>query len=304
MQIIRIKIINKSNISLKQIMKTKQQYWLIAFLSLFFLYTIPKTQAAQNLEPQRIISAGGSITEILFALDLQDKLVAVDSTSLFPPAVHQLPKVGYFRSLGAEGLMSLNPDLIITAKGAGPDAVLKQVQQLGVEVKSYEESVYTLPAWKQLITNIGNDHDRSTQAEQLIERVSQNLNSHLSNKAARPINAIALLSIGQRGPVVAGKNTVPNLLFELTGINNLAADIEGYKPFSNELLAQQKLDLVLIPSHVIAGLGGKESVCENETLKLAMGAECKVHIMDALLLMGFGSRIDQAAAQIMELANL
>jgi len=41
--------------------------------------------------PERVIAVGGAITEIVYALDAQDRLVAVDSTSTHPPAAADLP---------------------------------------------------------------------------------------------------------------------------------------------------------------------------------------------------------------------
>ena len=275
-------------------------------LSITLLCLVPLlSYAKQNDHETRIISAGGSITEILFALGLGDKLVGVDTTSLYPEEAIELPKVGYFRSMGAEGLMSLNPDIIIAAKGAGPKAALMQVKALGVEVKTYDQSTYTVDAWKQLITRLGNDYSKLLEANQLIEKVTRGLAAQVIERRypEKQLNAVALLSIGQRGPVAAGKNTVPNLLLHLAGINNLAHELKGYKPFSSELLAKKKIDLVLIPSHVISGLGGKESVCQNQIIKIAMTDGCNIYVMDSLLLMGFGTRLDQAVGQIIEQAN-
>lgn len=263
------------------------------------------TYAQADKDKTRIISAGGSITEILFALGLGGNLVGVDTSSLYPEEAKELPKVGYFRSMGAEGLLSLRPDIIIAAKGAGPSAALKQVNMLGVEVRTYDQDTYTVDAWKKLIIDLGDDYSKNIEATRLIEKVTQGLSLQDTQRRFnnKQLNAVALLSIGQRGPVAAGRNTVPNLLLTLAGINNLADALDGYKPFSSELLATQKLDLVLIPSHVIAGLGGKKAVCENQIIKLAMSGGCNIHVMDPLLLMGFGTRLDQAVGQIIEQAN-
>jgi iron complex transport system substrate-binding protein len=207
--------------------------------------------------------------------------------------------------MGAEGLMSLNPDIIIAAKGAGPKAALMQVKALGVEVNTYDQAIYTVDAWKELITSLGSDYSKLSEANQLIEKVTRGLATQAIERRYqdKQLNAVVLLSIGQRGPVAAGENTVPNLLLNLAGINNLAHGLEGYKPFSSELLAKKKLDLVLIPSHVIAGLGGKEAVCQNQIIKIAMTEGCNIYVMDGLLLMGFGARLDQAVGQIIEQAN-
>ena len=93
------------------------------------------------------------------------------------------------------------------------------------------------------------------------------------------------------------------MLFKLAGINNLANELDGYKPFSSELLAEQELDLVLLPSHLIDSLGGTDAICEDTVLKLAMKDGCSVHVMDGLLLMGFGTRLDQAVSEIIEQGN-
>jgi iron complex transport system substrate-binding protein len=59
-------------------------------------------------DASRIVSIGGAVTEILYALGLKDHVVAVDTTSLYPPqALKEKPNVGYMRSLWAEGVHRL-----------------------------------------------------------------------------------------------------------------------------------------------------------------------------------------------------
>ena len=283
----------------------RKQSFIKLFTSLLILSVWPTPSMTQESDGVRIISAGGSITEILFELGMGERLVGVDTSSFYPEAANTLPKVGYFRSLGAEGIMSLNPDIVIAAKGAGPEAALEQIKSLGVEIKTYDQASYTIDAWKELVSRLGQDYSKEDKATQLINKVSQGLQARINQRSftKNSLNAVALLSIGQRGPVAAGQNTVPNLLLKLAGINNLASELDGYKPFSSELLATQKIDLILIPSHVIAGLGGRNAVCQHQVIKLAMPGKCNVHVMDGLLLMGFGARLDQAVGEIIEQAN-
>lgn len=304
MQIIRINIrINKIHlIPLVQMNIKVITFTLLLLASCVNSHANDAKKSPQN--SKRIISAGGSITEILYALNLEQHLVGIDSTSFYPKETQSLPKVGYFRSLSTEGLMSLNPNLIVAAKGAGPKIVLEQLESLGVEVRRYEQSIYDLNAWKDLITDLGKDFDRAKEAQDLIAKTNASLAKIASKYGnhSRPLNAVALLSIGQRGPVAAGSNTVPNFLFTLANINNIAESVEGYKPFSSELLAKEPLDIVFIPSHVVDGLGGIKAVCSNPILKMAMPKKCNVHVMDGLLLMGFGSRVDKAVKEIAEQA--
>ncbi len=282
--------------------------------ALFILLSALQTMAvadeqANNGESQdsyqRVISAGGSITEVIHALGVISKVIAVDTSSMYPPSVSSLPQVGYFRNLGAEGLLSLAPDLLVAARGAGPDSVLTQVQRAGVTVKQFEQSVYTLESWSQLIQEMGVFFGKSSKATELIETALKNIELTRSNRRynENSLNAIALLNSGQRGPTIAGTNTVPDLLLSLAGLNNLAGELEGYKPFSSEMLASNTIDVILVPQHNLESMGGIEGVCANVAIKYATVQGCNVHVMDPLLMLGFGARIDQAVTQVSGFAN-
>ena len=72
-------------------------------------------------DPARIVSIGGAITEILYALGFEDRLAGVDATSLYPTAaLRDKPNVGYMRQLSAEGVLGLNPSLVLAMQGSGP----------------------------------------------------------------------------------------------------------------------------------------------------------------------------------------
>src|SRR5690625_3073533 len=71
-------------------------------------------------DTSRIITIGGSITATTFALKAGKNVVAVDISSTYPPKVQQLPKVPYLRQLTAEGILSLNPTLILASSDASP----------------------------------------------------------------------------------------------------------------------------------------------------------------------------------------
>jgi iron complex transport system substrate-binding protein len=78
-----------------------------------------------NPEAKRIVSIGGTITEILYALGAEDRIVARDSTSFYPDAANSKPDVGYMRALSAEGILGQKPDLILMEEGSGPPPVIE-----------------------------------------------------------------------------------------------------------------------------------------------------------------------------------
>ena len=79
------------------------------------------SRAFAQAATDRIVVAGGVITEVIYALGRQDRIVGVDSTSLFPAeALRQKANIGYVRALSAEGVLSLKPTLVLLIDGAGP----------------------------------------------------------------------------------------------------------------------------------------------------------------------------------------
>ena len=90
----------------------------------------------------RIVSIGGPVTEIVYALGAGDQVVGVDTSSTFPEAATRLPQVGYQRRLSAEGVLSLQPDVVLATSDAGPPAALEQLKAV-VELVEVP-AVYTI----------------------------------------------------------------------------------------------------------------------------------------------------------------
>jgi len=89
---------------------------------------------AQDTYPDksRIVSAGGSITEIIHELGQIDRVVARNTTSNFPASVMDLPDVGYMRRLSPEGVLSVAPDLIIAIEGSGPKETIELLSEADI----------------------------------------------------------------------------------------------------------------------------------------------------------------------------
>jgi ABC-type hemin transport system substrate-binding protein len=111
--------------------------WLFVFNALLL---VPCRAADAQSQPGRVIALGGDITEIVYRLGEQDRLGGRDATSTFPAAAQAIPAVGYFRQLGAEGVLSLKPDLILASASAGPPEVLQQIVATGVAIVQLPDS--------------------------------------------------------------------------------------------------------------------------------------------------------------------
>tara|TARA_B100001115_G_C15433107_1_gene203340 strand:+ start:60 stop:476 length:417 start_codon:yes stop_codon:yes gene_type:complete len=112
---------------------------LLIFFSLLLFYKISFADCSKAKDSSRIVVAGGSITEIIFFLNESKNIVAVDTTSNFPEEAKKLPSIGYVRALSAEGVLSLNPTLIIGESDMGPENVLQQLRKTQIELKILDE---------------------------------------------------------------------------------------------------------------------------------------------------------------------
>src|SRR5690554_3112505 len=96
-------------------------------IMLLVMHSSAGSAVAAEPAVQRVISAGGSISEWLVAVGGEAHLVGVDTTSLHPARLQDLPSVGYQRQLAAEGVLTLQPQLLIGSAEMGPPPVLEQL---------------------------------------------------------------------------------------------------------------------------------------------------------------------------------
>jgi iron complex transport system substrate-binding protein len=263
-------------------------------MSILCFLVISVLANAENAS-NRIISAGGSITEIMYALGLQEQIIAVDSSSYFPAEVRNKPQVGYFRRLSAEGVLSTRPTRVVASNGAGPDEALQQIKAAGVEVNIFTQEVYTLDAWKDYLREIGGYFGKQTEANGIINRVEARLRQLTDDQDEAVKTAIFLIDVGDRGPVAAGYDTVPDMLFNLAGLDNIVNEFDGFKPYSAEQLLRAQPDLIVMPSYVVAKMGGTERICGIQVIAMSTAKNgCQLLVMDSLLSLGYGTRIDEA----------
>ena len=126
----------------------------------------------------RIAVAGGSITEILYLLGEEKRIIAADRTSNYPKEALELPSVGYVRNISAEGILSLKPTLVLGEHDMGPDEVIKQIENVSVEVIRVNE-VHTASGIVDKLRCVASILGVNDKADSLIENRIGNLINQL-----------------------------------------------------------------------------------------------------------------------------
>lgn len=253
----------------------------------------------------RIVSLNGSTTEILFALGVGEKVVGCDASSTYPKGVKEkLPSVGYQYGLNAEGILSLNPTLVIGRIDVRPPQVVQQLRIAGVTVllltepSSFEEA-------KQRLQIIGKAVGREKKAEELIEALDadiEKLETKLAAQKGQPKQkALFLYLRGTQTTLVLGTDTAPGAMFDIVGAENAAGSIKGNKPMTAEAVIAAQPDVYVLFSTGLESIGGVDGLLKLPGLAhTPAGQNRRVVTLDGQYLSGFGPRCGRAALDLFQ----
>ncbi|MDO5641549.1 MAG: ABC transporter substrate-binding protein [Paracoccus sp. (in: a-proteobacteria)] len=258
-------------------------------------------------EARRVLAIGGSVTEIIYALGQQDRLIGRDTTSTYPEAAQTLPDVGYIRRLSPEGVLSLGPDLILAEEGAGPPEAVAILQASGI---AYQ----TIPAAEDAdglaarITAVAQALGDEGAAKPHLDSLRADLDrlGALNAGVATPRRVLFILSL-QGGRVLAsGGDTAADAMIRLAGAENAVTGFAGYKLLTDEAILAAAPDVILMMQRGAAAgddPGGHEPQDAQLWALPALaatpaGQAHRVLRMDGLYLLGFGPRTGKAALDL------
>lgn len=262
--------------------------WLVLAL---FGVTLPATADT------RIVSLGGSVTEIVVALGAADRLVARDTTSNFPESITALPDVGYIRALSPEGVLSVQPTLILAEDGAGPPEALDVLRAAGVAMVAMpgDPSAEGVLAKITAVAEALNLLDRGAR---LAADVSAGFDAARAEAATvtTPKKVLFILSL-QGGRVMAGgAGTEAEGIIALAGGINAATGFDGYKPMTDEAVLSAAPDVILMMDREGDLAIAEADVLAQPALAATPAAAAGAIVwMDGMLLLGFGPRTPDAA---------
>lgn len=269
---------------------------LLASLAMLVTFALP---AWADIE--KIASAGGAITEILFELGLGDKVVAVDSTSVYPAKVQELPSVGYVRELSAEGVLATGADLMIGAHDMGPPAVMDNLAAAGMRVEHAPEGTGA-QRYIDKVRFVAGVVGAEERGAELIAEYEAKVAAIAERKAQmqRAPKALVILSVRDGSPIAAGLETTGNDMVELTGGENVAT-FEGWKPMSAEAVIAAAPEVILLSSAHIERMGGIEAVMDLPSIKSTpAGENMSYAVLNSYMMLQFGPRSPLAMAEMID----
>ena len=211
--------------------------------------------------PNRIVSLSATHTEILYAIDAADLIVATDLTSNYPAEAEATPKVDAF-NFNVEEIAAVAPDLVITAFDfQGEVAAL---QAVGIPVLLLVPASNLDDAYQQ-IEILGDVTDRGTEAADLISSMRTRIDGLIGST---PRESLTVFHEVDNTLFSANSSTFLGDIYRRLGLSNIADAVpdefaSGYVQLSEEFLFSEDPDLIFLGD---AGFG------ENiETIRIRPG---------------------------------
>jgi iron complex transport system substrate-binding protein len=208
-----------------------------------------------------VISQVPSITETLYALGLEDRIVAVSRYCRFPPRAQEKPTIGGFHDASYESIIAASPDWVAIFPGQGE--LIRFLESLNCRV--YAPTLETFADVFAIFDELGKVFDVEERAAELVKSVSDEIQDLSREFQGLPRKRV-LYVVGRepgslKGLYVVGDNNFMNEMLESAGAENVGAIAEGgrYPVLSLETL------LRLDPEIILDGGAGEEPATQDAT---------------------------------------
>lgn len=234
---------------------------------LLFLFAALVGCSAQDpskLLPPRIISTAPSITELLYALGLGERIAGVDRFSRYPAEAARKPQIGDYAAPNLEVIASLRPTLVIIP--TNPVRLRQRLEALKLRVLELDQE--GIPAMYKSFRQVGEATGTTAKAEEVIEAIRKQL-AVVRSRAATLRPARMMFVVGRMpgtldGLMVAGQASYLNEIIEIAGGVNVFKDASAaYPKVSLEEILARNPDVIVDMGDMSDTLGVTEQQKRN-----------------------------------------
>lgn len=218
-------------------------------------------------EPQRVISLGPNLTELMYALEADDRLVGRTDYCDYPEDALAIDSVGTLMEPNLELITELAPDLVIASTHVSEE-IMDKLDELKIPVVMLYDEEH-LSGLSQIILDLGHILNVNTEAKLLEHNCSSRI-----QRAARQVERLDaptiyyVVGFGEYGEFTAGGNTFLSDILETAGAKNVAEDLEGWN-YSLEELIEADPDIILLPAWAADSFGQEAPYSELSAVKNA-----------------------------------
>ncbi len=176
--------------------------------------------ALGDVEVRRVVSLAPSVTEILFALGVGDRVVGVSAYCDYPPEAQRIDRIGTFLTPNVERILAKQPDLVIGVPSPGNRAPVENLRSLGLRVVIVDPE--GVAAILESIRSIAAAVGVPEEGERLVGAIGRRL-AALAGRLEGAARRRVLMVVGRAPLMAAGRGTYQDELIRLAGGDNVAA---------------------------------------------------------------------------------
>lgn len=213
----------------------------------------------------RIVCIAKQYTEIAFALNAQQDIVAVDVSSTYPVEAKKLPTVGYHRALSLEALLAAKPSLILQDNNIGPEPVVKQLHDLKIPMKNFAKYKDDIAGTDSLIREMGAYFKRDHEADSLCIRLKKDMDAALASaKEYKDSVKVIVIHYGQANNsyFTMTKNSTASKMVAWAGGTVTIDGERGMMPLSPEIISKSDPDVILLTDFGYDKMGSLDKIKE------------------------------------------
>jgi len=252
-------------------------------------------------QPERIISLSPATTEILFALELGEKVVGITDKCDYPPQAQEKERIGDYDNPNLEKIIELEPHLILASHG-NPTELINQLEGLSYAVvyldpKDIDHIISSITTVGKITGNVKEAARLTEEMEERIEAVLSETSNLIKNNKPR-----VLYVVWYKPLWTAGSGTFIDELIQKTGGINIAGDIAGWPQMNLETVIEKNPQVVIVGE---GHPGGLVETVRGESLMETIDAfkYNQIYIIDADIVSRTGPRIVDALEEMAKIIH-
>lgn len=241
--------------------------------------------------PKTVITLAPNLTEMIYELGVQDKLIGNTTYCNYPPEAKEIENVGDMLSINNEKLLTLKPDIIFITVEGNTKATFDKLKDLGLTIFISNPRDYK--GIKKTFRDFGKIFNRVERANSVIQSWDGVVDSVQALSAQHP-EYLTMFLVSFQPIMVAGKNTFINEFLEFCNLKNIVDDLEQNYPFlSREEVLKRNPEIILHTQHSYDNLSDVKSLYD-EWINIRAVRNNKIYYVDPDLYFRPGPRFTQA----------
>ena len=195
--------------------------------------------------PKRVITLAPSLTEFIYLLHCEDKLVGNTLYCNFPPEANEITKIGDMITFDYEKILSLDPDLMLITVEGNTKESFNKIESFGL--KTFVLNPRSINDIKKSLTLVSEIFHKEELADSIIISWNSELEI-ITEQHNKEMQRSAMVIIDVSPLMLAGKNTFINEYLEICNLTNITEDsLDNYPVFSREEIIKRNPDIIIYP---------------------------------------------------------